>query len=491
MISSLLYDIKRTFLRPVILLLIILFALMGIAVTYVTYITMARHPLVDGIAIIVNNNNTCIFIGGVFDKKGEPIEATLTFIRENERVYMLKSSGVFIIKNEEICRYIDADITIIEIDTAIQKINTTNVFRYLIYPSTITVYSSSYYDYLQYNSILIFFKLFLTDIKSMKAKVYMFTIDIESPDLRIRQPITIGYKLMPLTSHAKTEFYNDSLDLSIKYEVKDYIESYTLTLDFDKDIIKFFIKDINTSESQHQFATHGINYKYMTYTNIAYIGMIIESINPYMMFFPIGVLYLVYIFIAKSRSSGALEFVLARPITRSGLYFSRYIAGLATIFIATSVFIIINATFCSMIIRISLDFWSYILLYLGVVASLATFYTICYAIASMVRSSLYLSLSIIIYLLLSIFWGIIIMIIAFTKNIQVTGSSFYELSYTLSYLNPLQFTSLAEYFILLSYEAIPEIHAVNPILCIVTPVIWITVFLILGHTRFKKINLHS
>jgi len=44
-------------------------------------------------------------------------------------------------------------------------------------------------------------------------------------------------------------------------------------------------------------------------------------------FFPVVALYLVYVYVAKPRAQGALEFVLARPITRLDLYVTRFSAG--------------------------------------------------------------------------------------------------------------------------------------------------------------------
>jgi ABC-2 type transport system permease protein len=55
-------------------------------------------------------------------------------------------------------------------------------------------------------------------------------------------------------------------------------------------------------------------------------------------FFPVVVLYLVYIYVAKPRSQGALEFVLARPITRLELYITRLFAGVLVVLTATALF---------------------------------------------------------------------------------------------------------------------------------------------------------
>jgi hypothetical protein len=70
-------------------------------------------------------------------------------------------------------------------------------------------------------------------------------------------------------------------------------------------------------------------------------------------FFPIIVLYLVYVYIAKPRSQGALEFILARPITRFELYTVRYFAGVLVVIAATSLFYIALMTSINLLTGVS------------------------------------------------------------------------------------------------------------------------------------------
>lgn len=522
--SSLLYDVKRSLIRPSILAVLILFTALGLVAIYGTYpVTANMFRPVDGVAIIASGNpNNCIVIGGVFNRRGEAVDATITFIANNSRIYSRGASGVYIIENTSLCRY---NITEIEINTRMLKFNITKtreiskefydpVTGALIRTSSglsinghgIAIYGSiDGAASLDLGSVALVFKMFINDVKRGIAKIYIFTLNTSSHDLSISKPIKLDYGF---STAYFPGLYTNVTDLpGLEYRgvitVDDRVEEITIDLDLGKQFIDFRIPFGHTSDeralpaSVHMFDAYtiSINYGYMISTERAYIEYLLGStgIELFMFAFPIAVLYLAHILIAKPRGSGALEFILVRPITRTDLYISRYAAGAIAIAIATAVFVFVLAVFYPVVLGVSLDLWSYMLLYVGVTASLVTFYTICCAIATVLRPGLYLAIAITIYIFLTIVWSVVIVIIAFITmgSIPINTLRFMELIYVLSYLNPLNFVEFARYYILLYYGATPEITTVNAILCITSVILWNAVFFTLGLNRFKKCILTS
>lgn len=123
-------------------------------------------------------------------------------------------------------------------------------------------------------------------------------------------------------------------------------------------------------------------------------------------FFPVVVLYLVYVYVAKPRAQGALEFVLARPITRLELYVTRYFAGVLVVLAATAFCCIALTTSIYFIAETSLDPCSVALLYAGL--SLVAFYSLCYLFSALTSSTKYIVVSVMAYIVFALLWGLLV-----------------------------------------------------------------------------------
>ncbi|MEM2511771.1 MAG: ABC transporter permease subunit [Ignisphaera sp.] len=503
--TALLYDIKRSLLKPVVLFMLILFAVLGIATTYSMYTFIANtYTPIEGAAMhiiaIDRNSTSCILIGGIFDRRGDLVEGSVAFIVNNSKVYGFEGASTFTVENPNICRY---NIEKIEVSTQLLKFNITcntvplNRYPILLEPTSVSIpYSSQAIanstshvavslcgrvdGYLYIDSALVVFKMLINNLRSARARLYVFSVNISSMNTGLEKPIVLNY-----TFSAIAGTRNNKSQGSIA--IKDPLEKFDLTLDLDKNFIQFYpIKDSKSSVTS-------ISYSYQIYVERSYINFITGSlgIGLYLSFFPIAVIYISNILVSKPRSNGALEFVLARPITRFDLYLSRYLAGVILIAISSFILLTVIAIFQPLVLRIEFDLWSYILLYLGVSASLITFYTLCYTIASIARSGLYLAISIALYILFSMMWSVITVFTAMWLGISIMSQGYEELTYMLSYLNPLNFVNLARYHILLSYGAIHDIPTINSPLCMIIPLAWNLTLFVIGFWRFKKVNLTS
>lgn len=229
-----------------------------------------------------------------------------------------------------------------------------------------------------------------------------------------------------------------------------------------------------------------------------------NSLGLFYFFFPIVALYLAYIYIAKPRSQGALEFILARPITRRELYVTRYIAGVLVITLSTTLFYIAMIVAVWLLFGVWLELYPGLLLYSGLLASLIAFYSLCYLVSTMTRGGLYLALSILIYLFftiaIEIIQSLVLITMISTPSIEINPYVEYQvLRYRIRYFNPLGTWDFAIYYALKYYDynaIITGIGSQDPLADVVLPwavilssLLWIIIPLILGWLIFKKANL--
>jgi ABC-2 type transport system permease protein len=217
-------------------------------------------------------------------------------------------------------------------------------------------------------------------------------------------------------------------------------------------------------------------------------------------FFPVVVLYLVYVYIAKPRAQGALEFVLARPITRREIYTTRYSAGVLVITVVTALFYTTLLLALYYFTGILLDLYPSLLLYAGLLLSSLAFYSLCYMLSTLTSGVRYIVVSIILYVLFAFLWQLVITLLVMSIQGFITGlEEYWRILYTSYYFNPLGVYQFAQYYYL-QYYALQQVGTgftpdvlglVNPWLVGVSTVAWISVPVVLGWLRFRKISLIS
>jgi hypothetical protein len=175
----------------------------------------------------------------------------------------------------------------------------------------------------------------------------------------------------------------------------------------------------------------------------------IAGIGLFALFFPVVVLYLIYVYVAKPRSQGALEFVLARPITRLELFATRYTAGVLVVLVATGLFYIALSAAIYFLTGVSTSPTGTLLLFAGLASSLIAFYSLCYLLASLASGTRYIVASVLAYILFAMLWSLV----ALALTLITTGgftTNFYEqfvrVQYISYYFNPLRIMDFTQYY---------------------------------------------
>ncbi|MEM4619201.1 MAG: ABC transporter permease subunit [Desulfurococcaceae archaeon] len=512
--TPILYDFKRSFIRLSTLLLLIIFIVSGIGLVYLVYVNISQYrPLIDIIAIAIDTNNTCLFTGIVFDIKGELIDnVNIVFKIRNEIKYSIVVSKYFEYSDTKICEIL-REAPMIELRSSIGVndrvpgvgnpiyVNGSYIGIYYMvgYAGRIPEYSAITIPIRQgfqskdiessiregdYEILVMYRVLFL---ERFRARAIFLGVDFSREDFK---PNIKLYCLFKQSSSANEgELYEIGVLSDMRYLIKDI----DLKSGFNYIVIRV-VKNSIVLESQSIPIS-------VTYTLEAQsINLLTSNIGLalFEQFFPIVFIYLAYTLLAKPRSTGALEFVLARPITKWNIYITRYLAGVLTALVSTTVFLLVMNLSYLILFGITLDLYSNILIFIGLIGTLIVFYTLCYMIASSLRSGQYLAISITLYILFALLWSVIVVFITFTTG-PPDLERLIENSYRLSYFNPLSPIDWAQYYVQKHYgvELIPLTSGVdidkilNPYLVIITPLLWISICFTIGYIVFKRTVLTS
>jgi len=215
------------------------------------------------------------------------------------------------------------------------------------------------------------------------------------------------------------------------------------------------------------------------------------GVSLFSQFFPIVMLYLGYVLVAKPRSQGALEFILARPVTRVELFLTRYVAGVLVGLAAPAVFMAALYIGLNIVLGVNIGLDIAIPLYLGLAASLIAFYTLCYYIAVELKGSGYLAVSITLYMVFLIGLQIIGVLVAFMLGHTGSYEDYLKLINTVNYFNPIRLADLVSALIQANLNIYPKavLDVVKPEYIAAAFTAWVAVPLTLGLARFRKKNL--
>jgi len=142
----------------------------------------------------------------------------------------------------------------------------------------------------------------------------------------------------------------------------------------------------------------------MTQTN--YSNELFTSGALFAEFFPIMTFYLVYAMFVSPRSAGALEFLLARPVTKAGIFASRYLGGALTLIISAIVAALALGLTISPLLREAPDYTDVGILAIALAVELITFYSLSFLVGVLVRRNgayLGVSLALFVFFFMGIF----------------------------------------------------------------------------------------
>ncbi len=490
--KTILYDFKRSFFRISVLLFIIIFALAGIGLSYL--VANAINPQSVNISVIGvaidTGNNTIKIIGAVLDKDGNGISNAKIYIISGKTVITsstTNSSGYF---TSSFLRTQISQGPYLEISVKSDYGNASTNIPPLKFP-TVFIEPSSF-TYGSSHTLTAFSSVgpplvgvILTNVNKYTNTgtiiIVMTNLDGSKPNYDVyyttASPIsnTTGFTTVTISPSPSNLTYN------YLGKITDYISIFNININSSNNLLYLkFKKD----DSQSYVSLY---YSLVSPAESRIVMSTISSLSPFAQFFPVIFLYLVYAMIAKPRSTGALEFLLARPVTRREIYINRYIAGILTALISSGILIITTYISMNTLIGRTLDAYNFLLLYVGISGSLIAFFSLMYGISTFLKSAVYLGLSIGLYMLLYVFWGVLAILFALS-----TKSNFLDILYLTYYFNPNGLYNFITYFIESNYSILMTKTAIiNNIAIILSSLIWIIVPTILGYLKFKKINLSS
>jgi len=507
MIGPIVYDFRRAFIRISTLLFLVIFALGGMGLSYLSYnMFVQQYPQVNLVAVAIDNGSNYMLRGIVYDAMGRIVDrATLHLI--DSRGYEMKSydiPGNFTINDKELVGKNPVEIMV---ETTLGE---TTIRAKALGSPNITGFSAAFFaeNYISLSpriggteneplalKLPSFAAVRLIVISKLTGEARLFILGMNVSDPENPMPCwSIDYNCTGVSFGdrgrvgiiAHTEINYENLVYNRLGTLHDYVGVYTLNIEPEKNVLVLRLRGGGNT------ALYGsINYGLMIPVEAVYAGVTVggSGLSLFIQFFPMLFLYLAYTLMAKPRSIGALEFVLARPVTRWDIYLTRWVAGVLVAVVSAAVFIVSLAAGETVFLGIVFPGDKLALMFLGVMASLIVFYTLCYAMASSLRSGLYLGLAIGVYLLFALFWGAIVLMVTILSG---SGWAHYtEIAYMMSYFNPLGPSTLATYYIQQDYGLVQEVSTVNPVAGVFAPIIWVVLLFILGYMAFKRINLSS
>ncbi|BBG23379.1 ABC transporter permease subunit [Sulfuracidifex tepidarius] len=99
------------------------------------------------------------------------------------------------------------------------------------------------------------------------------------------------------------------------------------------------------------------------------------------------VIYLVYSLLAKPKGTGALEFLLSKPVTREEIFVNKFLSGAMIVFILSGVFLITSSLTLVFLTGTSMELTPTLFMFLGLSLSLLAYYSLLFLIGSSVKSS--------------------------------------------------------------------------------------------------------
>jgi ABC-2 type transport system permease protein len=226
------------------------------------------------------------------------------------------------------------------------------------------------------------------------------------------------------------------------------------------------------------------------YLDTLLITNLSSSVGIFFFMLSIVVYFLVNSLMAKPRSSGELEFILSKPLTRDDLYITRYLSILLTIVFMVAALLLVLDVFIYILVGATYELGVVIRLFLGITGSLVALLSLFYFIATSLRSGLYTGIAIALYVVFILLWDSIMFAIGI--GVMRLGS-FEEISRFTDetmYFNPrilLRYTldSLTSE-VVMNYKPALELSYV-----LVSWALWTFAPFFAGLFRFRRINLSA
>ncbi len=492
------YDFKRSFLRLSTVVLLVVFIVAGVGLSYLSYtmISGLAGP-VRTMGLLVIDNDHAIAYGVAYDFAGKPLhDATLIFLSSSgQKILETKVSGPYKLEFN------------LPANTSISRVKIMSNGKSLVMPVLVLqppdVKPSVYY-YAAYNALpmteaggvlgfssnktgkpstFVVFSLLIIDKSSGEASLQVVAVNTSRPDLKPHLTLLVGSA--KISRGLSSPYINIS-----KYHVSAKYHALTIDKNVVTAIVKYNPDDnyvIVSIKGVDEAAAIRIDRLQPAKSFMAGSMLSSSGLSLFLNFFPIVFLYLAYVMLAKPKATGALEFILARPVTKWDLYMTRFLSGVLVALVSSAIFVV--ALDIASLALWGITFSPYILtiMFLALFVGLTAWYSFCYMIASGIKSSSgYLAISIVLYLLFAMFWGLIVFLIMMATGIGISTSGAESLSYKINLFNPVKISDLILYYMRLHYGLVSPIDWINPAIVACISIAWIIVPFIIGYLLFRK-----
>ncbi|BAB66822.1 ABC transporter permease subunit [Sulfurisphaera tokodaii] len=366
--SPLFYDFKRSFLKPAILIILVLFILAGLINAF--YILIHISPISTENLNFIAMMHSSTLVGVVFNNNGDPIAGARVCIINGTKVIastVTNTSGIFELKCVG----------------EILKVTYHGLVReHVLYPGSflagnaIPLENTSELWYFNVEGVTTFFSPIFNTVLNSSSIMNNFT------------PVWViitqfGNHLIVLTS--------DNANITIQYKYGHSLLTRTLLVKgLHPETINYTIKAkyFELIVNGHTLST-GSECAIYPYT---YLGNKMISIYPsiltlFYFAYPFTAVYLGYSLFSNPKSKGSLEFLLARPLTKANLYFNRFIANLLTILASSTLVNTVAMLVILLYTGVLIPYNIVVLNTLSVFIFISTFLGLCYMGGGLSRSS--------------------------------------------------------------------------------------------------------
>ncbi|MFP3218489.1 MAG: ABC transporter permease subunit [Acidianus sp.] len=455
--NPIIYDFKRSFLRLSVLIFLVVFAAVGVGIGYLVYhssvenLPASSYYNMNFVGVSFGFPNGTVKVHGyVFDNRGSPLVATIEMVSNSGKVVSMtqsNSSGFFTIQGNNasyiIVKYSTyeekATITTIAAAGKSLLLQHTVMYTYIIYNV------SDFYNYYEYNGEGL---AIITGVKNCVGKLILAS--------------TFNQGELNLT------FYNQGLKA-----IGSCIINYSGYVTINSIKIKLGTQFISLgSKSSIGFMTE---YSPIPHIEYAINQGVISSSSLFQSFFPIIMIYLAYALYSKLIDSGAIEFIISRPLTRASFYLTRLTSGLLTGVTTSIIFgLLVGGTF-SILIHYFPSFVVTMLI-IELISILSFYYILSFMLSNFIKSATAtLGISIALFFIIRIVEGILPIFLP-TNASNVIGY----------YVNPTSLCSVATY---LSTHLTLAGAPFNLGISIVAQLAWLIGLSLLGYLKFRRMDL--
>ncbi len=353
MSNGVLYDFRRSVLRPSLVVLVILSLAAGAGIAYLDISTMAmRQPsyyVVFGYSGPLELNGSQKLLGYLFNQQGTGLGGATLYLAGAKVI--TNSSGYF--------HWESSPTRPLVIDKLVK----------------FSFHGSNYTAKVGFNAIV------GINIVSHSATLIVgarpglsiyFNQSKSFPYMTIYAPG--GYKNMTYLGVATSPIFRHAISLNARLPYASYAE-------------------VNSTKGMVVMSGYTEIYQLLVPTS--YSMVLFYSATIFAEFFPIMAFYLVYAMFVSPRATGALEFILARPVTKRGLFAARYMSGALTLLVSAGIVAAALGITVAFLLGVQPTYSDIGLIFAGLSVELLAYFSLSFLVGTLVRGTgSYLAISI-------------------------------------------------------------------------------------------------